>query len=142
MRLNLVGSLRYLFEFGMGFFVAGIFLIGCANDKPEVMPKDNTPPTCDTVSVTYSLTVKPIIQAACLDAGCHCPTCPQPGGFANWNTYSGLFEYAGDSLRKLMLLQKIKHEGSAPYMPLDAAKLSDCEIAKIQQWINLGAPNN
>lgn len=140
MRLNAVRFLKNAFKWSFRFGVSGAIFVSCTNDKPEVAP--NLPSACDTASVTYAATIKPIFQAACLDAGCHCPTCPQPGGYANWNSYSGLFEYAGDSLKKLTLLQKLKHEGAAPYMPLGGTKLSDCSVSKIQRWINLGAPNN
>ena len=40
------------------------------------------------------------------------------------------------------ILGAIKHESGFSFMPQGAPKLLDCQIEKIESWINDGAPNN
>lgn len=95
-------------------------------------------PCSDTTNVTYSLVVSPIIQANCRDA-CHNTANYQTlGGFQNFDDVSVLQEHARDG----HLMRCLRHEPGVPAMPQGRAKLSDCDLARIQAWVDAGALNN
>ena len=108
---------------------------GCTYSKKEV--DYPTPASCDIANVKYSTTIKPILDASC--NRCHSSGSGLGGGYV-FDTYAGVkdeLDNAGDEL-----LKAIKHIGPVTPMPKDGGKLSDCEIAKIEAWINQGYPNN
>ena len=93
------------------------------------------PGTCDTSNVTYSGTIAGIIQSnGCLSADCH-------GGN---NPLSGirLSDYNSVKAMETRLFGAVNHSTGFVAMPQNAGKISQCEIDKIQAWINAGAPNN
>jgi len=89
---------------------------------------------CDTVNMKYATNVQPIISNYCY--GCH----------GNGLTNGGI---SLDSYAKLKaqvdngnLIGVITHAGGYPAMPEGGAKLSDCNINIIKDWINRGTQNN
>lgn len=108
------------------------FFYGCYNDNAEDLYPSTT--GCDTSSVTYAGTVKPIMDASCATSGCHQGV--SPTGY-DLSTYAGVLAVAQNG----ELVESIEQTGSNP-MPQGAAKLDDCAIAKIRTWVNNGAPNN
>ncbi|WP_118972141.1 hypothetical protein [Taibaiella koreensis] len=90
---------------------------------------------CDTTNVTFSGTIKPIIDARCATSGCH---------FDASVTGIDLFHYSGVAAvaNSGKLVSAITHNGQASPMPKGMPKLDDCSIAKIVKWVNSGAPNN
>ena len=90
--------------------------------------------TCDTASISFSDDVLPIIQDNCYT--CH----NQAANFGNV-TLEGY-----DNLRIHVdngnLLGTITWSPGFSPMPQTGAKLLDCEVAKIDKWIKIGAPNN
>lgn len=104
-------------------------LCGCYNDNKEALyPTPQV--TCDTVNVTFTKDVMPILTTYCNLSGCHNAT-----GVINFTTYEGIKPFAASSL-----LPDINWTGNP--MPKNGAKLSDCNIKKITRWVNQGAPNN
>ncbi|MEQ8908533.1 MAG: hypothetical protein RIC95_05045 [Vicingaceae bacterium] len=95
---------------------------------------NNTCDNCDTTNVTFSLNVKPIIDANC--KGCHNGSNPQTNVLLT--NYSEIESRA--SLGELV--GAIKHESGYVAMPLNQAKLDQCLISQIEIWVNDGAPNN
>jgi cytochrome c5 len=91
------------------------------------------PTTCDTTNVTYTNSIKAIFDNNC--TGCHNTSNPA-GGYA-LDTYSGAVNCANGG----KLLGAIKWLNGYQQMPPSGPKLSDCNIAKIQKWINSGKPN-
>ena len=89
---------------------------------------------CDTVNVTFSQTVWPIIQGSCY--GCHSGTTPQGG--INLSNYDNVVAVANSG----RLMGAIRHEAGFSPMPQNGAQLSDCKITQIQKWIDDGTPNN
>ncbi len=114
-----------------------IVLAGCYKDTEEELYPDwsNTGgATCDTTNVSFSATVKPIIDQYCAVSGCH-NAAGNGGGY--------VFEtYAGVNLAKGRLLGAIKQEAGYSPMPKGGAKLDVCQIAQISSWVNDGAQNN
>jgi hypothetical protein len=41
-----------------------------------------------------------------------------------------------------LLMKAVKHDPSVIPMPVGGSRLSDCDISKIQIWVDAGAPNN
>lgn len=89
---------------------------------------------CDTINVTYALTIRPIIQNSCL--GCHSGA--SPSGGIRLETHSDVVAVVNNG----KLLGAIRHEQGYSAMPKNGAKLNDCYIKQIEKWIKNGAPNN
>ena len=113
-----------------------IILSGCYYDNvEELYPVASV---CDTANVTYSGTVKPIIDDNCVT----CHSGQAPSGGVRLETYDQASAAAAIAPGTYgSLYGTISHaEGNVP-MP-QGGKLSDCNIAKVNAWINAGAPNN
>jgi mono/diheme cytochrome c family protein len=116
--------------------LAGIILCstqGCYYDKSELL----YPSSCDTLNITYTQTVKPVLNAYCLS--CH--------GASVYNTLGGSVNLDGHTnlvvpVENGTLLKSIRHEAGASPMPKNQQKMPDCQITQIEKWILSGAPNN
>lgn len=112
------------------------FSTSCVNNKKDVLF------ACDSTNVSYSKTVKPILQNNCYN--CHsAANATTLGGGNVLDNYADVIFWVdttsgGDGG---ILLGNIKHTGNAMPKP-PASKLSDCDIAKIGHWISEGAKNN
>jgi hypothetical protein len=102
--------------------------------------KSNSCVGCDTTKFTYSAIINPILTTYCV--GCH----PSPGSTStpNLSTLSAVQAEVNNFPGRLM--GSIRH--TAPYntsslsMPQGGAKLPDCYIKQIDNWIIAGMPNN
>jgi hypothetical protein len=103
---------------------------GCYYDNEEELYGNN----CDTSSVTYSLSIKPIIDGSC--NSCHSTASAQGGIILD--TYTSLKGFADSGQLSGVINQKT---GFSP-MPKGGSKLSDCSISTIDKWITDGSPNN
>jgi hypothetical protein len=117
------------------FSILGIlFIEGCYYDKAELLYPDSNLP-CDTISATakFSTDVLPVMNASCNLSGCHNSIDASSGVI--------LDNYAGVRTQALngRLMGSTSLTGT---MPKNAARLSSCTLAKIQQWINSSTPNN
>lgn len=115
-------------------FILMLSLNACHYDKSElVYPPDER--NCDTTLVSYSRDIVGILSANCYR--CH-------GGSATLGSGIVLDTYNGISTQAKFgaLLQVVEHVPGFPFMPKDANKLSNCNIATIRTWIRNGAPNN
>ena len=89
---------------------------------------------CDTLNVTFSQTINPILQNKCI--GCH-----------NNSNSSGGVNLSSHSTVQIVALNgrlygAVSH--TPPYipMPYNSAQLPTCEIEQIRVWIDNGALNN
>ena len=89
-----------------------------------------TTSACDTVDVTYTADIKPIMDLRC--AGCH--NAQTRNGAVDLSTKALVQQYASNG--KLIGTMS-RATGFVP-MPPSGPKAPDCEIAKIQAWINGG----
>jgi len=92
------------------------------------------PAACDTSNVTFSGSVKPIMDTYC--NGCHATSAPS--GSIILDTYDGV----KPTVTSGSLLGSVEHVSGYSPMPQGGNKLSDCAINTIKKWIELGAPNN
>jgi len=88
--------------------------------------------TCDTVAISYSADIQPIIQANCIS--CHAPGGQQES--SPFTTYDGLKLY---TLNREIADRVVGKNGAL--MPPSGA-MSTCNQLKIEAWVNAGAPNN
>lgn len=117
-------------------WIAGLGIIafsGCYKENAEDAYAP-APGGCDTTNVTFNGVIKPIIDAKCATSGCHLGSAFT--GF-DLSTHGGIAYSIGQGV----FMPAINHTGPSP-MPKGQDKLDDCTIAKIQKWVNDGAPNN
>lgn len=111
---------------------AGFGMAGCYNDNHEELYPVPSGGGCDTMSVTYMGTLKPIADNQCATSGCHASFAPTGHDLSN---YAGLKNVAANG----KLMAALSHTGPFP-MPKGMPKLDPCTIAKFQAWINNGTP--
>ncbi|MDQ3049842.1 MAG: hypothetical protein M3Q95_03040 [Bacteroidota bacterium] len=116
----------------MTFSIMG--LSGCYYDVAEELYPGNGTAGCDTSSVTYSLTVKPILDQNCMS--CHSQALQQGGVILE--THADVVTYVTSG----QLLGSINHLSGFSPMPQGGPKLNDCNILKIETWVQAGALNN
>ncbi len=92
---------------------------------------------CDTSNIKYSIEILPIFEQNCYL--CHSSSTPV-------QYYGNLNLEDPNHIQRVIdngnLLRNIKHEPGGIPMPQGEAKLSDCNINKIENWINNGNPFN
>lgn len=89
---------------------------------------------CVTANMSYQTNIVPILQFNC--NVCH--SAAVNSGNVNLEEYNQVLI----SVNNGKLLGSIKHASGFKDMPQNAPKLVSCEIAKVEQWIKDGAPNN
>ncbi|MFC2151098.1 hypothetical protein ACFLSE_01110 [Bacteroidota bacterium] len=105
------------------------YFSSCTYDNEEDLLKDFQ---CDTVGIVYNdLTY--IFSDNCAD--CHNET------LFYRDIKMNTIENVRISINTDRVLPAIKHEGQYK-MPFERPKLSDCDIEKIEAWINAGMPEN
>lgn len=110
-------------------------IAGCYYDNAEKLyPVIST--SCDLSNVTFSGTLKPIIQASCLS--CHSnSTASSSGGGIRLENYADVKSSASGRL-----MGAVNHLSGYVAMPQGGGKLTDCEISQLQKWIDNGMLNN
>lgn len=122
---------------GLAFLAA--VLTGCGPAVPKVKITDPSNPEF------YTQNVQPILQSNCF----RCHGWMNHRGELSLQTRAGMLKggkngpalVPGDPARSLMV-RLIRHEGPASHpmpMPPKKPKLSDADIATIEQWIKAGA---
>lgn len=109
-------------------------LSACYYDKADKLYPVDPNAVCDTVNLKYTLHVAPILKTNCLDKGCHTTAKPD-GGYILDN-----FVGTKASVNNNKLVGSLKGLSGFSAMPKGYAKLSDCEITKIEAWIKRGMP--
>ena len=115
-----------------------IGLGSCYRDKADQLYPNSVAgiTVCDTATVTFSGTIKPIIDQHCALSGCH-----DGSNASTWTMqdYNSIITYCVSTNK---LIGSIKHESGFVAMPQGAPKLDDCTISKFEVWVNSGAMNN
>ncbi|PRY07291.1 cytochrome c [Pontibacter ummariensis] len=127
---------RPLFTLVTAAALALLVVTACTSDNEEdSLPQPTPQPQqCDVSNVTFSKTITPILSANCYT--CHSSSFSEGGVVLD--THAGVKKQADNGT----LLGVITHASGFPAMPQGAAKLSDCNIARIKKWIEAGAPDN
>jgi mono/diheme cytochrome c family protein len=94
---------------------------------------------CDTLNVTFSETVFPIIQNNCY--GCHSGS--NPNGGISLESYSNIVNQASiPPGNPGSLMGAITWAAGNTPMPNNGPQIGGCEIKQIQTWIENGMPDN
>ncbi len=114
------------------FFCSAFVLSSCYYDNEE----DLYPNTgnCVTDNMSYATDITPLIQASCLP----CHNTATNSGNVILDNYNDTKTYALNG----QLLGVINHTSGYSPMPKGGDKMPECTIAKINSWIQAGAPNN
>lgn len=113
--------------------VIGLLIIisGCYYDKEDLLYGNIT---CDTTAVTYSQTIKGILNNnSCMS--CHSGTGASAG--VNLDTYTNVKTFVTNG----KLYGSVSHASGFVAMPVGGS-ISSCDVKKIKAWIDAGAPNN
>ncbi len=116
-------------------FFLNIICSSCYKDNEEQLYPDTSVCTDTTVS-KFTSNVLPILSASCNYTGCHNTSSAASGVILD--TYNGTKVQVGNG----RLMGSINHSSGYSAMPKGTTKLSNCNIAIIQKWINAGALNN
>jgi len=121
------------------YFIITVFFIlywicgstSCTLQNEEDFLKDII---CDTTDISYhDLTY--IFTGICTD--CHSELFTYRDGI-EMDSYNGV----KSSVNTGLVWPSINHADGVPPMPVGISKLSDCELNKIEAWINAGMPEN
>ena len=116
-----------------------VSLTSCYYDTEEELYPDSGSVVCDTISVSYTNDIVPIMNSKCSTPGCHAGANAAAG--IPLETYAGVKEYIDAD--KARFISSIIWDGNASTMPKGAStKMIDCNINTIKAWINSGYPNN
>ncbi len=105
-------------------------LNSCYYDSEEHLYGDVA--DCDTLNISYQNFVNSIMLSKC--NSCHNQT--SPSGNVITSNYSGLMIIVNNGTFRGV----INHLPGYSPMPKGQNKLPDCDIAKLNAWINAGAP--
>lgn len=114
--------------------LAVVAFASCKYDNAEDLYSTKA---CDTTVTGYSAFLQPLLAQYCYE--CHSnSTYTSLGGSRLLEGYINVIDFVNDG----SLLSSIKQDGTVIAMPQGKAKLSDCDISKVERWINKGALNN
>jgi hypothetical protein len=106
-------------------------MTACYYDNEESLYPSNG---CITDNMSYTTDIAPILQRNCYV--CHSAAANTAN--ITLEGHSNLMQYVNSG----QLVGAINHASGFSPMPQNASKLIACDIAKIEQWIADGAPNN
>jgi len=105
----------------------------CYNDNEyDLYPFPST--KCDSTNATYSKSIVPIVSANC--NSCH--SAAVASGNVITDNYTSLSTVALNG----KLWGGVSWQAGFMPMPNGGSQLSPCDLGKIKNWINQGAPNN
>ena len=107
------------------------------HNEAELYPAPATT-TCDTSTAKFAAFMSPLMTAQCATSNCHSASRQSAG--INLSSHTAIKNYI--SSNKAVFLGSIKRSPGFSQMPDGGAKLSDCNITKIETWINNGLLNN
>lgn len=112
--------------------IGALLFPGCYYDKEEnLYPATGN---CDTTNITFAGTIQPLIQSNCY--ACHSQAAGQGGIILEGHANVVIRVNDGK------LMGAISHASGFSPMPKNGQKLADCDIKRVQVWINEGALNN
>jgi hypothetical protein len=127
--------MRLLLIFGI---LVGAFALFPSCVKDEAQAPNPLGPICDTLAVSYSQDIRPILDVSCVGSSCHSDVgAPISGGIT-------LEEYEDAKLQadNGKLVCAVKGAGCEIMPPAGVVPLTQEEISKIECWVFDGAPNN
>ena len=124
---------RLIYPFSIILFII-LLPVSCYYDNEEdLYPSLST--NCDTISVTFSGTITPILAN-------NCHTCHSNSQAAVNGGNIRLENYADVQARASLIAGSVNHETGFIPMPKNGGKIKPCSITQIEIWIRNGALNN
>lgn len=117
--------------FAFAFTLTSLLITGCYYDNEEDLYPENT---CVTSNMSYSNNILPILEDN--RYSCHSQVSNQGG--VTLEGYNNLKSYVDNG----KLIGVINHQSGFPAMPQGVSKLGQCQIDKIEAWVDQGSPNN
>jgi hypothetical protein len=115
---------KYLF---FGTFALTLFLVQCKKDAVDTV-------VCTGTTPTYTVDIKPIMDASCATSGCHSAAKKESG--YDLSSYAGTSAGAGNAA----FLGSMQHKSGYDAMPKGAAKLTTAQLDKLACWVQNGKP--
>jgi hypothetical protein len=131
--------MRRLLVLGLIIIIVATIYSCTSNKYDKLYPASSQALTCDTTNISFATDIVPILSTNCYSPGngCHDVTGSAISGY-DFTKYSVISSVALTG----PLLLDINWGSGAQDMPMNGAKLSQCDINKFTRWINEGAPNN
>lgn len=111
--------------------IFSFFFVSCYYDNEEALYPTLTT-TCDTVNVTFSGTITPMLSNNCYS--CH------SNANASFGAGIHLQAFADVSANSAKIVAAIKRTGPFPMPP--GGKLDACSVSQFDIWVKNGMPNN
>jgi hypothetical protein len=114
-------------------------LASCYNDKSDKLYPAPVANTCDTIAVSFSHDIMPILNASCnISGGCHDAAGQSTSGY-DFSTYDGIQPVAtyGVLVNDINGTPTSRHNA----MP-KTGSISACDKNKFTAWVNQGSKNN
>jgi hypothetical protein len=129
-------SMKFIRSFITGIGCVGFLLsvCSCYYKNEEDLYSGSNLQDCDTAHYTFSGQVLPLMQQNCIS--CHNNT--TLSGSISLDNYSSVKQVVDPG----RFWGAINHDQGFVPMPLDAGKLSDCNLIIIKKWLDHGALNN
>ena len=118
----------------MIFAIVSITFSSCYYDNEEAL-YPSLSSSCDTINVTFSAKIAPILSNNCL-------SCHSNATAASAGNNIRLQDYNDVKARTSAIAGSIKHTGTYSPMPKNGGRLNTCSITLVDIWIRNGAPNN
>lgn len=116
------------------FLLLTLTVTACYYDSEEELYPGTSGGNCDTANITFSGTIQPILASNC--NSCH--NASMANGGVITDNYNSLIVHVNSGV----FGKAVNHQLGAVPMPQNSPKLPQCELLKINAWINAGAPNN
>lgn len=114
--------------------LAAVLLVGCYYDTEEhLYPGGN----CNTTDVTYTATIRQIIQVRCATPACHVPETTGPS-----TDFTQDADVAADVADGSFRERVFSSDAGIRMPPTSSAALSSCELAQIKAWLDAGGATN
>jgi hypothetical protein len=106
-----------------------VLSVGCYYDTEEKLYPGLAP--CELADVTWSETIRPIIQTRCAISGCHVQGGNGPGDYSQFTNVKAAADQG------FIRIVVIDNRSMPPGIPLN-----DCQLEQIGIWLDAGAPEN
>ncbi len=122
----------FKYRYILPVFLILLGLAGCYYDSEEHLYPDAAATQCDTLNVTYTNYVSQVLDTNC--NSCH--NASSPSGNVITDSYNDLMVVVNNG----KFQGSINHQTGFSPMPKGQNQLPECDLSKMNAWINQGAP--
>jgi hypothetical protein len=121
--------------------IFALFISACVNHNIEDLRKAPVviaPVICDTLAISFSAKIKPLMDARCGSNDNACHTAAASKGSVFLDSYIGVKRAANSG----KLISAITWDNNATRMPQGKPKLGQCDIDLVTYWVKQGKLDN